>query len=69
MNNDNKQTQPTLRAVKMNLYPTLDSLQSVVDLGMSQLPIMTPNALLGLLMTFQNTLIKQLEKEKPNVPT
>lgn len=59
--------QPALRAVHMGLFPTLDNIQSVVDMAMSQLPIMTPNALRGVLMTYHNTLLKQLQKENTNV--
>lgn len=55
--------QPPLRAVAMGLFPTLDSCQTVVDLGMSQLPLKDPNALLGLLMTYHNTLLAQFARE------
>lgn len=53
---------PALRAVHLGLYPTLDSLESVVDLGLSQLPINSPNALVSVLMTYHNTMIR-LQKE------
>ena len=63
---DTRMAQPPLRAVAMGLFPTLDSLQSVVDLGLSQLPVMTPNALLGLLMSYHNTLLKVIADEAKN---
>lgn len=49
--------QPALRAEPLGLYPTLGSLQEVVDLGDSQLPITNRNALNTLLMTYHNTLL------------
>lgn len=52
---DNKDIKP------MGLFPTLDNCQSVVDLALSQLPINTPNAIVGLLMTYHNTLLKELK--------
>lgn len=60
--------QPPLRAVKMGLFHTMDSLQSVVDLALSQLPITTPNAIVSLLMIYQNTLLNILEQETNFVP-
>lgn len=45
-----------------SLFPTMDTLESVVELGMSQLPITTPNALMSILNTYHNTLLK-VQKE------
>lgn len=56
-NNSVKSNTTQLSATPLGLYPTLDTLQSVVDLGLSQLPVMTPNALMGLLMTYHNTML------------
>lgn len=55
-------TQPVaaLRAVPMTLFPTMDSLQEVVNLAQSKLPVNYQNEMVGLLMTYQNTLLKQL---------
>lgn len=58
-----EQNSPPVRAVPMSLFPTMGSLQQVVDLANSQLPVTTPNAMLGLLMTYHNTLISILEQE------
>ena len=53
-------TQPAaLRAVPMSLFPTMGSLQEVVDLAESKLPITSPNELFSLLMTYHNTLIQE----------
>ena len=49
---------PTHRAVPMNLFPTLDSLQSVVDLAESKVPVMDRNEMYSLLMTYHNSLLK-----------
>lgn len=46
----------------MTLFPHMDSLQSCVDMVASQLPINNKNAVVGALLTYHNTLIKQLEK-------
>ena len=52
-----------VRAHPMNLFPTMVTLGSVVELGISQLPIMTPNALVCLLMTYHNTLLATIDRE------
>lgn len=55
--------QPGVRPVCMTLFPTLDSLDAALDLGVSQLPITNPNQLVCLLMTYHNSLLKQVEKD------
>lgn len=50
--------QPPLRAVPMSLFPTLGSLQEVVDFADSKLPITDKNEVFSLLMTYHNTLLK-----------
>lgn len=57
---------PAFRPVHLALFPVLDNLNAVVDLGISQLPIMTPNALVSLLGVYHNTLIKQLSETQAN---
>lgn len=52
--------QTELRPVKMGLFPQLNTLNSVVELGYSQLPITNKNELFGLLMTYHNTLINEV---------
>ena len=51
---------PALRAVPLALFPTLDSLQEVLDFADSKLPITTKNDITALLMTYHNTLLKQI---------
>lgn len=41
----------------MGLFQTLGSIQEVVDLGRSKLPISNENELISLLMTMQNTVL------------
>jgi hypothetical protein len=53
-------SQPQLRAVAMPLFPTLGSIQEVVDFSESKLPITDKNELFSLLMTMQNTLLKEV---------
>ena len=52
--------QPPLRAVPMSLFPTLGSLQEVVQLAESKIPVTNKNDMFSLLMTYQNTLLKEL---------
>lgn len=47
----------------MNVFPTLGSLQDVVELGESQLPITDKNELFALLMAYHNTLFKQVQRK------
>ena len=57
---------PSIPLVPCNVYPTKDTLQEVVKLGESQLPITDKNVLFSLLMTYHNSLFKQLKVN--NVP-
>lgn len=52
--------QPGLRPVPMTVFPTMGSLQEVIDLANAQLPISDPNVLFSLLATYHNTLLKEL---------
>lgn len=47
---------------RMGIYPTLESLQSVVDLARGQLPSVPLNTIMSLFMTYHNTLLSELEK-------
>lgn len=58
----NRIGEPALRAVPMALYPTLDSLDSVVMMATSQVP-KTTNEIVAMLMIYHNTLLKMMEKE------
>lgn len=51
-----------LRAVPMSLFPTMGSLQEVVELAESKLPIISRNEMFSLLMTYHNTLLAQLSR-------
>ena len=53
-----KHNLPMLLATPQPLYPTMNSLQEVLDLGQANLPVMTKNELNSLLMTYHNTLLK-----------
>lgn len=44
----------------MGLFPTLGSLQEVVDLAKSKLPIADENEMFSLLMSYHNTLLKEV---------
>ncbi len=49
--------QPPIRAVPMNIFPTLTTLEEVIALAKSQLPIMDEQKLMPVLMTYHNTLL------------
>lgn len=55
--------EPPIRAVPMNLFPTMDSLNDVVAVGKLQLPILHEQALVTLLMTYHNTLLATIKRE------
>lgn len=46
------------------LFPTMNTLQEVIDLSNSKIPVMTENEMLSLLMTYHNTMLKVM-KETP----
>lgn len=46
----------------MPLFPTMGSLDEVMSLGESMLPITTKNSLTTLLMTYHNTLLTQFQE-------
>ena len=54
----NTQQQPLLRAVPMGLFPQMNTLQEVIDLGETKLPIHNKNDLVSLIMCYHNTLLK-----------
>lgn len=56
--------QPPLRAVPMVLFPTMGSLQEVVDYADSQLPVLNKNDLCSLLFTYHNTLLKAIQAQQ-----
>lgn len=61
MSNQLSNQQPPLRAVPMGLFPTLGSIQEVVDLAKSKMPITDDNEMFSLLMTMQNTVLKEIQ--------
>ena len=54
-------TLSTNPVIAMNIYPTLGSVQEVVELANSKLPVVSQNEMYSLLMTLQNTLLKEVE--------
>lgn len=52
-----------LKAIKMPLYPTYDSLAEAILAIESQAPLSTPNQVFIALMSYHNTLITQIERE------
>ena len=65
-NKNTDELQQRIRAVPMKLFPVQDSLESVIKLGCSQLPITNQNTLVSLFMTYHNTLLKEIECPQSN---
>jgi len=59
-----KNNKPHIRAVTMSLFPTLGSLQEAVELAESKIPVINKNEMFSLLMTYHNTLLKELGVSK-----
>lgn len=55
-------TKPRLRAVRMSLFPTLNNLDEAVKYAQSKFPDSSRNDIYSVLMTFQNTLLNQIEQ-------
>lgn len=56
--------EPPIRAVPMNLFPTMDSLNEVVAIAKLQLPITHEQSLITLLMTYHNTLLATIGRQQ-----
>jgi hypothetical protein len=56
--------EPNIKPVPMPVYPTMESLGSVIDLAYSQLPDVPQNKVMALFMTYHNTLLKKLEEQQ-----
>lgn len=50
----------------MSIYPTLGSLQEVIELANSKLPVIQQNEMYSLLMIYQNTLLKVIDDQSQN---
>ena len=61
--NSNPTQTAALRAVSMPLFPTLGSIQEVMDLAESKLPITSKNEITSLLLIMQNTVLKVLSQQ------
>lgn len=57
MSKETNNPQPVLRPVVQSLYPTMGTLQEVMEFAESKLPIISKNELTTLLMTYHNTLL------------
>ena len=51
-----------MKPTPMSLYPTMGSVAEVVALADSKIPVTHRNEMFSLLMTFQNTLLKQIKE-------
>lgn len=50
-----------IKPAPMPLYPTMGSMNSVIDLAVSQMPGVPINTIMTLFMTYHNTLLSVLE--------
>lgn len=57
-----KHAQLLMKPVPLSLFPTMDSLEAVVNLATAQLPISHRNQVITLLSVYHNTLLNQLKK-------
>jgi len=64
MANNNKQLQlfPEIEPTVAPLFPTMGSLQDVINLAESSLPITNRNGIYALLMTYHNTLLTEVQQ-------
>ena len=53
-----------MKAEQLSLYPTMDSLQAVIEQANAQLPIATRNELVALLAVQTNTVLKLIEEQE-----
>lgn len=53
---------PALRAVPMTLFPTMESLEDVVEMAMSKTPVVSKNEMQTVLMTYHNTLLSVINQ-------
>ena len=54
----NQDKQATVPVVSQPIFPTMGSIQEVINYAEAQLPITNKNVLMTILMMFQNTLLK-----------
>lgn len=54
--------QPPIRAVRMSLFPSMDSLDGALNYCKSQMPVEDSQKMTALLMVYHNTLLDQLQK-------
>lgn len=54
--------QPHIREVAMGVFPTMDSVQEVIDMAESKLPITDKNSLQAILAIYHNTLLKAVKE-------
>lgn len=69
MTTDSYRREPHFRAVPMTLFPTFETLDQAFNYSLSRLPINNRNDLLGVLMTYHNTLLAQHQREQRNQPS
>lgn len=57
--------QAGLRPVPMSIYPTMGSLQEVIDFAKAQLPITNENTLMSIIGSYHNSLLKVINEKTP----
>lgn len=59
----NPRIAPPVRAVHMSLFPTFESLDQAIAYAEAHLPLVDRNTLIGILMSYQNTLLKDIKSQ------
>ena len=68
MSKDSKDI-PPIRAVAMNLFPTMGSLEEVVSYSLSRLPVDSKNEMTSILGIYHNTLLKEISNDNRTTET
>lgn len=58
------QDKPKLAPVPQNVFPTMDSLQDVVEYAEAKVPVESKNEITGILMIYHNTFLKVINRAK-----
>jgi len=51
-----------IKPVPLSLYPTMNSLDEVMDMAQAKVPQMARNEIVSLLLTYHNTLLQEIAK-------
>lgn len=64
MTDSAKTIKPPFQPAFMNLYPAMNSVEEVIALALSKIPVTHQNEMVSILMTYHNTLMKEIHNDK-----